>query len=111
MRPGDDCMQCHDSGGEPAFSVAGTVFTSATASSTDGMSDATVVITDSAGMTVRLTTNSVGNFYSSAALTFPIRASIERAGGTTTMAEQVSTGSCASCHESAGSPGRVFVNP
>lgn len=111
MRPGEDCMNCHGAGGEPQFSVAGTVFTASDAPASGGMSDATIVIEDAAGQVLRLTSNRAGNFYSRAKAAFPIKASIERNGTTISMVSTVTSGSCGSCHEAPGSPGRVFMTP
>jgi hypothetical protein len=88
MAPGQDCLACHD----------GKTATRWTAAGTWGGPGNTVVIRDSAGKTVTLTTNSVGNFYTSEALTFPIHPSVngER------MDPDANYGGCNKCHGSGG---------
>ncbi|RME24288.1 MAG: carboxypeptidase regulatory-like domain-containing protein, partial [Deltaproteobacteria bacterium] len=108
MLPGSNCMACHDGsgGGEeeaPRFGVAGTVFTDI-----DGGGEArnaTVFVTDSTGQSVTLTTNSVGNFYTTRQLTPPLTAEVEADGFTAAMTSEVSTGACNSCHQCDGAAG------
>lgn len=65
--PGQDCMQCHSD-----FSVAGTLYTTATGSTP--IAGATITIKDGSGQTEDLVTNANGNFYSFNAHSFPITA-------------------------------------
>jgi hypothetical protein len=46
-----------------------------------------------------VTTNSVGNFYTSARLTPPLTISVSAGGNTNTMASAASSGACGSCHK------------
>lgn len=118
MLPGADCLACHDGsgggGGEedeeaPKFTAAGTAF--ADMDGTGPLSGATVRITDAGGTVVTLTTNSVGNFYTNEALTFPIDAEVEANGSTSTMASSVDVGGCNSCHACAGEAGGKLTGP
>lgn len=113
MHPGLDCIGCHTSGREgPRFSIAGTVH--ATLDEPDdclGVPGVVVTITDAADQTVTLTTNHAGNFYTSQALTLPIRAHLAFDGREATMQASQSTGACASCHApgSPSAPGRIVA--
>jgi len=118
MLPGADCLACHDGsgGGEdrvveeaPLWTAAGTLFSDL--DGTEGVSGATVRITDSTGTTVELTTSSKGNFYTSRSLTPPLSAEIETAAGTVSMSAAVDTGACNSCHRCDGSPGGKMYAP
>lgn len=68
-------------------------------------SGAVVTITDASGHSINLTTNSVGNFYTSQSVTFPITATVEQGGFTSAMGTEVSSGACNSCHQCGGSAG------
>jgi hypothetical protein len=68
------------------------------------------MVVDAQGVTLTLTTNAVGNFYSSAALTWPLQGVyVERNGIRQNMPGAASSGACASCHTPTAS-GRVYVN-
>ena len=84
MAPGEDCLSCHD----------GSTATRWTAAGTWGGPGNTVTIRDSAGKTVTLVTNEVGNFYTSEPLAFPIRPSVNGE----QMDPSASYGGCNSCH-------------
>ena len=116
MRPGDACIHCHaQSGGEaPSFTIAGTLYPTghepAECNGTSG--PATIVITDARGTVVTLTPNSVGNFTSSAAVTFPIKAKVVAGSKERAMAGAQSTGDCNACHSQNGTsmaPGRITM--
>ena len=86
MRPGENCLGCH------SFTAAGTVF--ASPSSSTGVAGATVTLGS-----VVLTTNSAGNFFTSAALGFPLTATIATTGSTQSHAHSAGqTGACNTCH-------------
>jgi hypothetical protein len=89
MAPGQDCLACHDGAQAVRWTAAGTW------GSTAGR---VITLVDAAGRTVSLTTNSVGNFYTSQALTFPLTA---RAGGEQ-MPAPVTYGGCNRCHGGGG---------
>jgi hypothetical protein len=111
MRPGQDCLSCHKPGGEKTWTLAGTVFPTATSAANQGLSDATIHITDATSATMTLTSISVGNFYTSNALTFPVAVAITHAGNTVNM-NAAPSGACNSCHTEPplnGAPGRINV--
>lgn len=106
MKPGEDCTSCHH------FTVAGTVFSKPNDPTSGGVSGVTVTVTDSNGVAVKLTTNSAGNFYSSAALTPPLSAQLDYAGRHVQMGRTVPTGACSSCHTDPpqnAAPGRTYA--
>lgn len=107
MRPGENCMACH------AFTVAGTVYPSASSAAGAGIAGVSVIVTDANGQETTLTTNTAGNFYTSARLAVPLRAvRLVRAGVTTAMGGAPG-GACSTCHAqppSGGAAGRVFAN-
>ena len=96
--------------------MSGTVFGSSSAScNTGGVAGVKVEIFEGASTTAKLTltTNAAGNFRSSQAVTFPIRARISKDGKTQEMFGMMATGNCASCHQNpglSGAPGRIFLN-
>ena len=65
--PGQDCMNsCHNHG----FTLAGTMFSSSSGGT--AVSGATITVKDAAGHTFDMVTMLNGNFYTSAAVTFPV---------------------------------------
>jgi len=116
MQPGGTCIGCHaTTGGEaPTFVVAGTVYPSAhEPNDCNGSANASVVITDSTGKSLTLTTNAAGNFYASAgALTPPYHAKVVANGKERAMSAAQTTGDCNSCHTESGAhdaPGRIML--
>ena len=108
MQPGSNCMSCHTGGEAGRFTAAGTVYAGG-GSSAVGLAGAVVKIVPKTGATVTLTTNSVGNFYTSATLNPPLDISVSFGGNTNTMAS-ASSGACGSCHKPAGNAApRVHV--
>lgn len=100
MNPGDDCIACHGGGqgeGEPAWTVAGTVFPSGQAAKSDGLEGARITIVDADGKTFTLRSNQAGNFYTRERVTFPIDAIVEKDGVSNRMV-QAPQGSCNFCH-------------
>jgi hypothetical protein len=111
MKPGEDCLSCHRPGGEASFTVAGTVFPVATSATNQGLSGASILITDANNKSLTLTSNSAGNFHTSSAFTFPVSVAITHAGNTVTMGS-APNGACNSCHTNppqGSAPGRVSV--
>jgi len=92
MRPGENCLACHGN-----FRAAGTVYASVSAGQCDGISGATVTLTDDVGTVVTRTTNSAGNFYTTQALVFPVQISVT-AGGQTVQMANAANGACNTCH-------------
>lgn len=84
MSPGEDCLGCHDGVDATPWTVAGTW----------RPQGSTVSISDSAGRTLRLVTNQVGNFYTAEDLTFPLRVSVNGE----LMEPDVTYGGCNHCH-------------
>ena len=117
MLPGRACMNCHKAGGQAAehpFSVAGTVYSSATANcNSGGVSGATVEILKMDGsVQLTLTTNAVGNFYSHDPVTFPLKARVKMGTKTQEMSGAQASGNCAQCHAKpglSGAPGRIYL--
>ena len=123
MQPGNTCITCHESSGgaAPKFTVAGTVYpTRHETTLCNGLSGATVTITDANGKTATLTTNEAGNFacgplargaFPACDLTLPISARIVTSDGkTASMIDPQTTGDCNSCHTEQGAnnaPGRI----
>ena len=109
MQPGSNCMSCHTGGEAGRFTAAGTVYAGG-GSSAVGLAGAVVTIVPNTGATVNLTTNSVGNFYTSATLNPPLQISVSFGGNTNTMMSSASSGACGSCHKPAGNAApRVHV--
>ncbi len=105
MKPGENCLTHH------SFSAAGTVFKSVSSGTGDGLAGATVLITDSQGRKVSLTTNSAGNFYTEDALSFPAEVTVTSGANVQTM-PAAPNGGCNSCHgqpPSNNAPGRVYA--
>ena len=113
MRPGENCMTCHSSGGSArTWTVAGTVFSKPDDSTSAGVPGVDVVITGSDSQTLTLTTNAAGNFYTSRSVAFPISAELHRGTKVVKMALTVGTGACSSCHDqppTSGAPGRDYI--
>ncbi len=112
MLPGADCLACHKVGGAneaPPFGIGGTVFTDIFG--TSGASGVTVRVTDATGKVVELTSNSVGNFYTTQTVTPPLTAEVEVGGNVRAMATQPDTGACNSCHKCDGAAGGKLYQP
>ncbi|MHB1845934.1 MAG: hypothetical protein ACYCWW_13995 [Deltaproteobacteria bacterium] len=123
MDPGQNCMICHAANLRAAtrpWTVAGTVYGSATAAVDAGVPDALVLVTDGAGKSLTLVSNAAGNFYTDEPLQFPLsRLEVDRGG--VRMAMNLSSslvppalGSCNQCHaqpSAFNAPGRLFVPP
>lgn len=112
MLPGSDCLACHyvgHSGEGPDFTAAGTAFADLGGSAP--LAGAKVHITDDNGQELTLTTNAVGNFYTSTALAMPFTASIEVGGTTLEMVSSPTTGACNSCHACDGAAGGKLHGP
>lgn len=115
MNPGQACIECHDRGEGPSFEAAGTVYTNYDEpKNCNGLSGATVRITDKNGDVYEEKTNSAGNFYFSSKhydIKTPYTAEVEFADGTiASMAGDQTSGDCNSCHTQNGSgdaPGRI----
>ncbi|MEN9810611.1 MAG: hypothetical protein RLZZ488_2178 [Pseudomonadota bacterium] len=118
MNPGDNCLSCHGAGGKAAgeaqFTLAGTVFPSATSATNQGLEGVSIEVTDSSGKKISLKSNRVGNFFTSESVSYPLKAvKVSKDGKEASMGTQVSSGGCAGCHAqpaSGGAPGRVYLS-
>jgi len=103
MNHGQACLGCH-SGANPSaginMTLAGTMYTSAT--STTPVVGATIKVTGANGTTITMVTGSNGDFYSTAAITFPATVVASKCPDTQTMPAQLTSGSCnqSGCHTS-----------
>ena len=103
MNHGQACMGCH-SGANPSaginMTLAGTMYTSAT--STTPVVGATIKVTGANGTTITMVTGSNGDFYSTAAITFPATVMASKCPNTQTMPAQATSGNCnqSGCHTS-----------
>jgi hypothetical protein len=108
--PGQDCMNsCHNHG----FTLAGTMYSSASGGST--LSGAVVTVKDSTGRTFDMVTMLNGNFYTSSAVSFPVtimasECQLSQTPQVMTAALQSSDSGCnkSGCHVS-GAQGRIHL--
>ena len=59
-----------------------------------------------------LINNAAGNFYTTQAVTFPLRARVKKGAMTAEMSTPQANGNCASCHAKpgvSGAPGRLYL--
>ena len=108
---GKDCLTsgCHASGGWKRFYLGGTIYTDS--EGTTGRNGAQVKAVDANGATVNLTSDRLGNIYSSQSMTAPFTISVSYRGRMVTMPGTASGGSCNAdgCHI-VGSAGRVYIS-
>lgn len=110
MLPGADCLACHGpTGRAPTWTAGGTIFTDA--SGLRAAKNVTITLTDDAGKVVTMTSNGVGNFYTTKSLKFPINVDIEKGGVKKSMASAVDDGGCNSCHSCDGAAGGKLYAP
>ncbi len=121
MRPGGECIDCHDNGPKdgPPFALAGTVYPSAhEPNDCDGANgtstSAEVIVIDANGKTFTMAVNPVGNFYyeTEEPFAFPYRAKVVSEGRERLMAGEQTTGDCNGCHTESGAedaPGRIVL--
>lgn len=101
MAPGQNCMACHKAGGaaqEAPFSVAGTVFASATADPGTGLAGVLVILTDANDVETTLVSNAAGNFFTGAALALPLKKTAVLRNGQRTEMASAPEGACNRCH-------------
>jgi hypothetical protein len=112
MRPGEDCLSCHNGSRAGAWTVAGTVYSDPNAPDYAGEEGAQVIVTGADGKVLTLTSNSVGNFYTAEAIAKPFTVMVQRGSFKLVMTAPTSSGACSSCHNVPpvdGAPGRLFV--
>jgi hypothetical protein len=95
MKPGSDCLSCHDGGRAKRWSVAGTW--------TRG---ATIAVVDANGRSLTMKGNQVGNFYTAETLAFPLRSvtvdGTAMPAAASSCANAFSYGGCNRCHVGGG---------
>ncbi len=117
MLPGSDCLECHRGGNGAArrWTVAGTIYATRDAAADEGVSQASVRITDATGWSFTLRTNGAGNFYTAEPVAFPLRACVERGADVACMGSAAERGSCNHCHGPQGvglePPGHASLFP
>jgi hypothetical protein len=108
---GKDCLTsgCHASGGWKRFSLGGTIYTDS--EGTAARAGAQVKAVDANGVTVSLTSDQIGNFYSAESMTAPFTITVSYRGRMVKMPGPASSGGCNtdSCHV-VGSAGRVYIS-
>jgi len=126
MHPGMACITCHrnvrDDGvsavvpkddNAPQFRIAGTVYpTGHEPNDCNGAMTGTVEVTDASGKITNLMVNTVGNFFTTTAIPFPIHVALVANGKRRTMVMSPPTGDCNSCHTQDGfngAPGRITL--
>jgi hypothetical protein len=102
---GKDCLgSCHNHG----FTVAGTVYESATDNT--GYAGATVTIVDKNGTSIPLVVQANGNFYTTESVAFPVTVTASNCPYAASMTAAASTGACNSCHaQSGGTAGQIHL--
>lgn len=108
---GKDCLTsgCHGSGGWKRFSLGGTIYTDS--EGTAARAGAHIEAVDVNGITVNLTSDQIGNFYTAQSMTAPFMISVSYRGRMIKMPGAAAGGGCNTdgCHV-AGSAGRIYVN-
>jgi hypothetical protein len=96
---GQECQGCHAGGGAPPFTLGGTLYSAATGGV--AVAGATINVTDAAGKTVKIVSANNGNFWTTTALTFPVKVDASLCPSTLPMSATVSgNGACNNCHNS-----------
>jgi hypothetical protein len=113
MHPGVACISCHASGEGPRFRIAGTVYpTGHEPNDCNGATSATIEVTDAGGKVTSLSVNAAGNFFTQAAVAFPIHVAVVANGMRRSMSGAPPTGDCNTCHTQDGAnlaPGRIAL--
>ena len=108
---GKDCLTsgCHASGGWKRFSLGGTIYTDS--EGTAARAGAQVKAVDTNGAAVNLTSDRLGNIYSTQSTTAPFTISISYRGRMVKMPGTASIGGCNAdgCHV-VGSAGRIYIS-
>ena len=119
MQPGVDCQICHAGAGRASarvWSVAGTVFAAPDAGTDQGLGGVQVLVTDSKGKQLTLTSNAAGNFYTAEPLADLVDIEVQR--GKWRLSMNLATvgggalalvGSCNRCHVETGAPGAATL--
>lgn len=94
---GDDCLGCHDTQSKH-WTIAGTLYSAATGGT--AVAGATIEVVDATGKVVKLTTYTNGNFYTTTAVTKPLKVRATKCPVSLPMVGAVNDGSCNGCHNS-----------
>jgi hypothetical protein len=94
---GDDCLGCHDTQSK-RWTISGTLYSAATGGT--AVAGATIEVVDATGKVVKLTTYSNGNFYTTTAVTKPLKVRATKCPSDRPMIGAVNDGSCNGCHNS-----------
>jgi len=109
---GNNCMQCHQSGGEGegCFNVAGSVKNNLlTAPATNGQVEFYTLPNGGGTLKYTVQIDSKGNFYTTEAVSVTgLYPAIKNATGTMYMGSALSSGACNSCH--GNSTGSLYAN-
>jgi hypothetical protein len=105
--PGQDCMNgCHNHG----FTLSGTLYSSAAGAT--AVTGGSITVTDAAGKTFDMVSQTNGNFYTTTAVTFPVTVVASSCPSIQHMAGSIAAGSggcnMTGCHTAAGQ-GRVHL--
>jgi len=113
MRPGGNCISCHQQEGGPHYKVAGTVMGDyVDDDDCEGIDGVVVELTGADGEVITLDTNEVGNFFYEGKLATPYTARVLDGDAELVMEAAQNDGNCMNCHSSlgaAGSPGRIVI--
>jgi hypothetical protein len=108
---GQACLNCHSaSGGAPPFTIGGTLY--ATKTGVGAIQGATIIVTDANGVDIKLTSGTLGNFYSTVPMAYPIKVKASLCPDTVPMfASVTSPGDCnaGGCHALNAPSGRVHL--
>lgn len=108
---GKDCLTsgCHASGGWKRFYLGGTIYTDS--EGVAARAGAQIKAVDANGITVNLTSDQLGNFYSAQSMAPPFTISVSYRGRMVKMPGAASGGGCNAdgCHV-VGSVGRVYIS-
>jgi hypothetical protein len=112
MSPGDHCVACHDGRAATRFTAAGTVYGSPGAAANQGVAGVTVRIRSGSGAVLKeLTSNRVGNFFTSDPLPATVQVEIQQGATVRRMEDRVdSPVSCNRCHTPGGETSRVSTS-
>jgi hypothetical protein len=113
MRPGDNCMSCHNDTVGPLLRLGGTVMGAAhDENDCLGIPGVTVAVTHGGG-TFQYTSNASGNFTAVAedapAIQPPYSVELTYQTRTRAMSAQQTSTACNSCHTATGGPGRILA--
>ena len=104
---GQACLTCHNGNGAPAFTVAGTLYSSG--AGILGVSGATIRVTDAAGTEIKIVTANDGNFYTSQAVQLPLTVAATKCPDLHAMPGTANSGDCNGCHSAGAAQGRVHL--